>query len=43
MKRLHDTQIGEQLLERTLDRIGTITADKGYDWDELRRKLRKQT
>ena len=40
MKRPHDTQIGEQLLERNLDRIETITADKGYDWDELRQKLR---
>jgi IS5 family transposase len=42
MKRPHDTQIGEQVLERNLDRIGTITADKGYDWDELRRKLREK-
>ena len=41
MKRPHDTKIGEQLLERNLDRIETITADKGYDWDELRRSLRE--
>jgi len=41
MKRPHDTQIGEQLLERNLDRVGTITADKGYDWDELRGNLRE--
>jgi len=39
MKRPHDTQIGEQVLTRNLDQIETITADKGYDWDELRHKL----
>jgi len=41
MKRPHDTQIGDQLLKRNLDRVETITADKGYDWDELRQKLRE--
>jgi IS5 family transposase len=41
MKRPHDTQIGEQLLKRNLDRLEIITADKGYDWDELRQKLRE--
>lgn len=41
MKRPHDTQIGEQLLKRNLDQVETITADKGYDWDELRQKLRE--
>jgi len=41
MKRPHDTQIGEQVLERNLDQIETITADKGYDWDELRHKLKE--
>jgi IS5 family transposase len=41
MKRPHDTQIGEQLLKRNLDQVETITADKGYDWDELRGKLRE--
>jgi IS5 family transposase len=42
MKRPHDTQIGEQVLRRNLDQVETITADKGYDWDELRHKLRKE-
>lgn len=41
MTRPHDTQIGEQVLKRNLDRVNTITADKGYDWDELRRTLRE--
>lgn len=37
----HDTKIGWQVLKRNLDRISTITADKGYDWDDLRDMLRK--
>jgi len=41
MKRPHGTQIGEQVFKRNLDRVETITADKGYDWDELWRKLRE--
>ena len=41
MSRPHDTQIGWQILTRNLDRIDTITADKGYDWAELRTKLRE--
>ena len=41
MKRPHDTQIGEQLLKRNIEQVETITADKGYDWDELRGKLRE--
>jgi IS5 family transposase len=41
MTRPHDTQIGDQVLKRNLDRVETITADKGYDWDELRRYLKK--
>lgn len=39
--RPHDTQIGWQVLTRNLDRITTITADKGYDWAKLRSKLRE--
>lgn len=38
--RTHDTQIGWQVLTRNLGRIQTITADKGYDWDDLRSMLR---
>jgi IS5 family transposase len=41
MERPHDTRIGEQVLERNLDRVETITADDGHDRDELRRKLRE--
>lgn len=40
MKQPHDTQIGWQVLTRNFDRLTTITADKGYDWDDLRAKLR---
>ena len=39
--RPHDTQIGWQVLTRNLDRINTITADKGYDWADLRSELRE--
>lgn len=38
--RPHDTQIGWQVLTRNEDRIDVITADKGYDWDDLRSSLR---
>ena len=38
--RPHDTQIGWQVLTRNLDQIRTITADKGYDWADLRDELR---
>jgi IS5 family transposase len=41
MKQPHDTQIGRQVLTRNLDRLTTITADKGYDWDDLRQRLRE--
>lgn len=40
MKQPHDSQIGWQVLTRNLDKLCTITADKGYDWDDLRKKLR---
>lgn len=39
--RPHDTQIGWQVLTRNLDVISTTTADKGYDWADLRDELRK--
>lgn len=31
MKQLHDTHVGRQVLTRNLDRLQTMTADKGYD------------
>ena len=39
--RPHDTQIGWQVLTRNLDQIGAVTADKGYDWADLRSMLRE--
>ena len=36
----HDTQIGEQVLKRNLDRLDTLVADKGYDSAKLREYLR---
>lgn len=37
----HDTQIADQLLSRNVDKLETVVADKGFDWDALRQKLRK--
>ncbi len=39
MKQLHDTQIAWQLLMRNLEKLSILTADKGYDWEILRRRL----
>lgn len=39
-KQPHDTQIGWQVLTRNLEDLSTITADKGYDWGDLRAHLR---
>jgi IS5 family transposase len=36
----HDTKIGWQVLRRNIGRFTTITADKGYDWTDLRTMLR---
>jgi IS5 family transposase len=35
----HDTKFGWQVLRRNLGRFSTITADKGYDWADLRMML----
>ena len=40
MTQPHDTHIGRQVISRNLDQPQTITADKGYDWDNLREELR---
>jgi IS5 family transposase len=37
----HDTQIAWQVLKRNLSNLGTVVADKGFDWDELRQMLRE--
>jgi len=42
MKQPHDSQIAWQLLTRNLDKLTVLTADKGYDWELLRRKLRSE-
>lgn len=39
MKQPRDSQIGWQVLARNLENLITITADKGYDWDSIRREL----
>ena len=42
MKQPHDSQVAWQLLMRNLDKLNTLTADKGYDWELLRQKLRAE-
>ena len=42
MKQPHDSQVGWQLLSRNLDKLTIVTADKGYDWELLRQKLRAE-
>jgi IS5 family transposase len=42
MKQPHDTQVGWQVLVRNLDALRTVAADKGYDWEALRTKLRAE-
>lgn len=38
----HDTQIGWQLALRNAGEIASLAADKGYDWQQLRDKLREE-
>jgi IS5 family transposase len=38
----HDIQVAWQVLTRNLDRLGTVVADKGFDWDKLRHMLRDE-
>lgn len=38
--RPHDTQVGRQVLARNLDQLLIVTADKGYDSQQIRRWLR---
>ena len=42
MTKPHDSQVGWQVLKRNLDKLSTITADKGYDWWLLKNKLRAE-
>ena len=41
MKQPHDTHVGRQVFTRNLSRLQPVTADKGYDWDDLREELRE--
>jgi IS5 family transposase len=38
----HDTQLGWQVARRNAGDLASLAADKGYDWMELREKLREQ-
>jgi IS5 family transposase len=38
----HDTQIGWQLALRNAGEIASLAVDKGYDWQQLREKLREE-
>jgi IS5 family transposase len=38
----HDTQLGWQLALRNAGEIASLAADKGYDWQRLREKLREE-
>ena len=42
IKKCHDTQIGWQLARRNSGELHSLAADKGYDWQELRDKLREE-
>jgi len=39
----HDTQIADRVLTRNFDKLDTVVADKGFDWDDLRQKLREES
>ncbi|MDQ2052644.1 IS5 family transposase [Natronolimnohabitans sp. A-GB9] len=41
-KKRHDTQIGWQLARRNSGELHSLAADKGYDWQQLRDKLREK-
>ncbi|EMA09976.1 IS5 family transposase, partial [Haloarcula marismortui] len=38
----HDTQLGWQVARRNAGNLASLAADKGYDWMELREKLREK-
>ena len=42
MKQLHDTQVGWQVLVRNLNDLTAVAADKAYDWEALRTRLRAE-
>jgi IS5 family transposase len=42
MKQPHDTQVGWQVLTRNLEKLTAVAADKGYDWEQIRTRLRAE-
>jgi IS5 family transposase len=42
MKQPHDTQVGWQVLTRNLEKLSAVAADKGYDWEQIRIRLRAE-
>ena len=42
MKQPYDTKIAWQIVKENLDRLTVLTADKGYNWELLRHKLRSE-
>ncbi|WP_284011778.1 IS5 family transposase [Haloarcula pelagica] len=41
-KKRHDTQLGWQVARRNAGDLASLAADKGYDWMDLREKLREE-
>src|SRR6056297_328875 len=41
-EKTHDTQLGWQVARRNAGDLASLAADKGYDWIELREKLREE-
>ncbi|NHN65682.1 IS5 family transposase [Haloarcula sp. JP-Z28] len=41
-EKCHDTQLGWQVARRNAGDLASLAADKGYDWMELREKLREE-
>jgi len=41
-EKTHDTQLGWQVACRNADDLHSLAADKGYDWMDLREKLREE-
>jgi IS5 family transposase len=42
-KQPHDTQVGWQVLVRNIKKLTAVAADKGYDWEVLRTRLRAES
>ena len=42
MNQPHDTHVAWQVLTRNISKLETVVADKGFDWDDLRHKLREE-